>query len=559
MGRVRRRLGRYKRQILGQPLPPKRVPTRELSPLDRKRRELLATRVMGPESWTWLSQFLLSADQVLPLRDAVRLQDGLPTRGIALRHDIDHDIENAVRLAELEAEIGITSSYYPLHTAWYYRWESKGQELSKLMLDALAKIASLGHEIGLHNNAVRVGLDTGEDPIKVLEREIEQLRGHGFDVVGTAAHGDSLVLASGVVNYDVFAERGEAPRHATWTDPNSGKVYETSFTPVKMADLGLEYESYTVPHKLYLADSGGRWEYLPEYIEQEFERGKGPLQILTHPIYWAVSGEHVPPRNRPLSMVRRSTPSPKPLRIIARGDCCSRRAVEMNPEFFGDKVDYIKDEKSRTDFFVEHPYVGSPTAVDMQRYVRVEDINNRSHRYYQLCQTDRGTMTTRGADLIMMDSYGDMNFQAWHHREKGWKLWAPMAFLRDKEKFMQEFESVGYLSLEQSVAYHVQLIEHYRLMNGHIPVLFLNQPIAYFDKLAPRSEFRQLGAELEKVVPDLFYGVIDDDDLDPDDMDSSGPGQTLHFTGKTYLKMIDVAMEKGLDKWLPRATANFPS
>jgi hypothetical protein len=411
----------------------------------------------------------------------------------------------------------------------------------------------------LHNNAVRVALDTGEDPIEVLAREIDQLRSHGFEILGTAAHGDSLVLASGVVNYDVFSERGTSPRHASWTHPSTGKTLETTFTPVPMADLGLEYESYTVPHNLYLADSGGRWEYLPEFIESEFRRGKGPLQILTHPIYWAISGEPVPPRKRPLSGVRRATPAPRPLRIVARGDCCSRRAVLMNPEFFGADVDYIKDEKSRTDFFVDHPYVGSPSAVDMTNYVSVEKINNKSHRYYQLCQTDRGTMSVRGADLIMMDSYGDMNFQAWQHKTAGWKLWAPMAFLRDKPQFMTEFDSVGYLSLEESVAYHVQLIEHYRRMNGHIPVLFLNQPIALFDKLSDRAEFRELGSELEKVVPDLYYGVIDDDELEPDDMDSSGPGQTLHFTGKTYLRMIDVAMQKGLDSWLPRTTRTFQS
>ena len=34
-------------------------------------------------------------------------------------------------------------------------------------------------------------------------------------------------------------------------------------------------------------------------------------------------------------------------------------------------------------------------------------------------------------------------------------------------------------------------------------------------------------------------------------MGSCGPGQTLHFTGPTYRKMIQVALEKGLAEWLP--------
>jgi hypothetical protein len=92
-------------------------------------------------------------------------------------------------------------------------------------------------------------------------------------------------------------------------------------------------------------------------------------------------------------------------------------------------------------------------------------------------------------------------------------------------------------------------------MNGHIPVLFLEQPIAYYDKLAHRAEFKELGARLEQIVPDLYFGTTEDEHLEPDDMDSSGPGQTLHFTAATYRRMIDLAMEKGLSEWLPRTTA----
>jgi len=188
----------------------------------------------------------------------------------------------------------------------------------------------------------------------------------------------------------------------------------------------------------------------------------------------------------------------------------------------------------------------------MMRYVAVDRINSMSHRYYQFCQTDRNTLPVRNADLIMLDSYGDMNFQAWQHRVLGWKMWAPKAFVRDSERFNAEFESVGYLSLDDSIAYHVTLIEHYRRMNGHIPVLFLKQPIAYYSKLDDRAEFGELGARLEKIVPDLYFGVIDDAELEPADMDSSGPGQTLHFTARTYRQMIDVALEKGLAEWMPQ-------
>ena len=402
-------------------------------------------------------------------------------------------------------------------------------------------------------------LTDGSDPTEVLRREVEELRSHGFEIVGTAAHGDSEVIRAGLVNNRVFTERGGKDPIAVELDGR----HVTTFTPLPLADFGLEYEAYSRSGPLYLADSGGRWNVFPEWALSQREQGKGPLTILTHPEAWSLSGKPMPARRPPVVKPLPSGPpaatrigfgdKDRPLRVIARGDCCSRRAVAMNPEMFG-SFEYIKDEKSRSDFAVDHAAVGSPSHIEMMRYVAVDRINNMSHRYYQFCQTDRNTLAVRNADLIMLDSYGDMNFQAWQHRVLGWKLWAPMSFLRDSEQFHADFESVGYLSLDDSVAYHVKLIEHYRRMNGHIPVLFLKQPIAYYSKLDDRSEFGELGARLEEIVPDLYYGFIDDADLEPADMDSSGPGQTLHFTAKTYRQMIEVALEKGLAEWMPQTT-----
>jgi hypothetical protein len=578
LGRVRRRLGRYKRQLLGQPLatpartpvtpsaPAKPVPPAPstLSPLDQKREELAKIRAMGPATVRWLIEFLRLADEVVTVQEAARRHGSLSPRTVILRHDIDHDIENAVRLAELEHAAGFKSTYFVLHSAWYYRWESTDGEIAKLTLDALQRIASMGHEIGLHNDTLGVALTTGADPVDVLRQELAQLRAHGFEIVGSAAHGGIEVRNAKVVNYQIFAERSG---NVTQTHQCivGGAKRTISYTPVPLADVGLGYEAYSVPYNLYLSDSRGRWNQSPQWVASEFRKGKGPLQVLTHPEYWALSGETLPlrrpPRDRKLAgrpgSVRatiRSVEEERPTRIIARADCCCRRAVHMNLDMFGGRIEYIKDEKSRSDFFVDHAAVGSPGPVDMMRYVAVERINNASHRYYQFCQTDRATLDVRNADLLVLDSYADMNFQAWQHRVHGWRLWIPMAFIRDRDSFISEFDTVGYLSLDESVAYHVALIDHYRQMNGHIPVLFLNQPIAYFDKLQPRSEFSELGARLEKIVPDLYYGTVDDDDLEPDDMGSSGPGQTLHFTAATYRRMIDVAMEKGLAEWIPRTS-----
>ena len=65
-------------------------------------------------------------------------------RCVILRHDIDSSLEQAVRLAELEAENGACSTYFVLlRTDFYNVFSKTGQA-------ALRHICFLGHEIGLH-------------------------------------------------------------------------------------------------------------------------------------------------------------------------------------------------------------------------------------------------------------------------------------------------------------------------------------------------------------------------------------------------------------------------
>lgn len=65
-------------------------------------------------------------------------------RCVILRHDIDNSLDQAVKLADLEAGEGVRSTWFVLLRTDFYNAASKaGQE-------ALRHIRSLGHEIGLH-------------------------------------------------------------------------------------------------------------------------------------------------------------------------------------------------------------------------------------------------------------------------------------------------------------------------------------------------------------------------------------------------------------------------
>ena len=65
-------------------------------------------------------------------------------RCVILRHDIDTSLSQAVKLAELEAEEGVQSTWFVLLRTDFYNAFSKAGE------EALDRIRSLGHEIGLH-------------------------------------------------------------------------------------------------------------------------------------------------------------------------------------------------------------------------------------------------------------------------------------------------------------------------------------------------------------------------------------------------------------------------
>ena len=88
-----------------------------------------------------LLQARQSGFTILQLKDARRLCRG---KFIVLRHDIDFSVEDAYRMAELERQLGVQSSFCVLlHSVTYHVGDA-----STLCL--LREIAAMGHEIGLH-------------------------------------------------------------------------------------------------------------------------------------------------------------------------------------------------------------------------------------------------------------------------------------------------------------------------------------------------------------------------------------------------------------------------
>jgi hypothetical protein len=83
-----------------------------------------------------------------------------PERGdIYLRHDVDLSLDAALRMAELEADRGVRTTYLLMTESVFYNLASTEGE------DAIARLRELGHSVGLHAVYPNVALDERFDPV----------------------------------------------------------------------------------------------------------------------------------------------------------------------------------------------------------------------------------------------------------------------------------------------------------------------------------------------------------------------------------------------------------
>jgi hypothetical protein len=223
-------------------------------------------------------QILAPAGAVIPCREA--FSGNLRSDTVVLRHDVDANegsFQCAVDLARWEADRGYRSTYYMLHTAPY--WMAKG------FYHGVREIARLGHEIGIHADAVGFAVEFGGSPDEILRQALDELRRSGVVVTGVAAHGNALCRNGSrllFVNDEQFLD---CPR------PEAGAPGRTvcgvALDPRPLASYGLAYAAERIPHGWRLSDSGGRWSVpFAEAANSLAEGDRGQLHFLMHPDHW---------------------------------------------------------------------------------------------------------------------------------------------------------------------------------------------------------------------------------------------------------------------------------
>ena len=76
-------------------------------------------------------------------------------RCVILRHDIDNSLPQALRLAEIEAEEGVKSTWFVLLRTDFYNPASAASQR------ILRRLGELGHEIGLHFDEMAYASESG--------------------------------------------------------------------------------------------------------------------------------------------------------------------------------------------------------------------------------------------------------------------------------------------------------------------------------------------------------------------------------------------------------------
>ncbi len=236
------------------------------------------------------------------------------------------------------------------------------------------------------------------------------------------------------------------------------------------------------------------------------------------------------------------------MKILARGDCCSQRAISLNRELFGGAPSVYADEKQPVRFLLEKLDGNLPSQSAVLKHLD-QDALNGIDRYYFESQFTSNTLDLVGADLICMDSYADMNFKSYRHRREGWSAWVDPQLILDHAAFEEEFAFEPRPSMEQVIEDTKRLIAHYRRINPGIPVLYLAQPVTWHPRFHRFAEFNKIGHVLASSIPGFFFGGIPrHKDLSPEDLDELG--WTLHFDAPSYARMIRNAVKSGLE--LPR-------
>ncbi|APE95104.1 polysaccharide deacetylase family protein [Halodesulfurarchaeum formicicum] len=198
-------------------------------------------------TYSWYEDFL---DRIQAAGYEIRrFADGVDPGTVVIRHDVDLSIRDALRMALLEADRGIATTYCFLLSSALYN------PLDREQREQIREIESLGHEIALHFSTHEYWEADHEPADSEINRRVDEERA----VLET--------LVSDPVETVSFHSPPE------WVLSRDLADIRNAYSPAYFEEMS------------YVADSGQRWRTAPPVVGDFGESA----QILTHPGLWSES------------------------------------------------------------------------------------------------------------------------------------------------------------------------------------------------------------------------------------------------------------------------------
>lgn len=172
-------------------------------------------------------------------------------KAMMLRHDVDTQLDIALRIAEIESSFDVPSTFFiRFHSHSYSPFCIKDAK-------KIRKIAKLGHEIGLH-----------------YEPDYYSLLGKSFDDFVEI----EVKLLSEICELPI---RSAAPHEPT----RSGIKYIENSTAISLGITTQAYDSTIMEKFKYISDSSCNWREGSLFYHINNDTYK-KLYVLTHPYWW---------------------------------------------------------------------------------------------------------------------------------------------------------------------------------------------------------------------------------------------------------------------------------
>ena len=179
---------------------------------------------------------------------------------VILRHDVEYKISKSISIAEIEADKGISATYY-VH----------GPQRSVCDISVLKEMQEMGHEIGYHYETLDLCAGDHTKAMSMFEEQLKYLRDSGLVIDTVCSHGNPRVQKNG------------------WSD-NKEIFIKDDNALIRNNLIGEAYLSIDLDQLEYLSDVGIRWKAAKNtrFLSRRIGRGHlTRIYILTHPDYWS--------------------------------------------------------------------------------------------------------------------------------------------------------------------------------------------------------------------------------------------------------------------------------